>query len=172
MKRWSRIALYGLAGLALLAVVPWGVGLLLPAEHTASVSREVGGTPEQVWSVLTDPAGYPEWRSNVRSVDLMSGDGDVRMWREETREGAVTYRRVAAEPPGRLVVEIADDDLPYGGQWTYELEPLAEGTRVTITEDGVVHNPLFRFFSRFVFGHDATARAFLEALHTRMQEAR
>lgn len=170
MKRLWRIVLYGVAGLVALFAVVWSTGYFLPAEHSVSVSREVAGTPQEVWGVLTRPDAYPDWRSEVRAVEGLSNEGDAVRWRETTGQGAVTYRRVSAQPPRRLVVEIADQDLPYGGQWTYELEPVAAGTRVTITEDGVVHSPLFRFFSRFVFGHDATARSFLESLDARMQE--
>lgn len=36
---------------------------------------------------------------------------------------------------------------------------------------GIVHSPLFRFFSRFVFGQDAAARSFLTSLRGRMERA-
>lgn len=168
MSRGWKVALYGVGGIALLAAVPWVVGATLPAEHSISVSAEVAGSPVEVWGALADPASYPEWRPGVSRVEVVSGEGAPAVWREVTGEGAVTYRRLAAERPRRLVVEIADRNLPYGGRWTYRLEPSADGTRVTITEDGVVHSPLFRFFSRFVFGHEASARAFLDALADRM----
>lgn len=172
MKRVSRVVLYGVAGLVALFGVVWAIGYFLPAEHSVSVSREVAGTPREVWSVLTVPHEYPDWRPEVGEVEVLSDEGDAVHWRETTDRGAVNYRRVAAEAPQRLVNEIADQDLPYGGRWTYELESVPAGTRVTITEDGVVHSPLFRFFSRFVFGHDASARSFLESLHARMEEGR
>jgi hypothetical protein len=35
---------------------------------------------------------------------------------------------------------------------------------VRITEDGEVYNPIFRFMSRFVFGHTHTMDAYLRAL--------
>ena len=72
------------------------------------------------------------------------------------------------EPPRRLVTRIADEDLPFGGTWTYRLEPDGGGTRVTITEDGEVYNPVFRFVSRFVMGHDATLRTYLDDLEAHM----
>ena len=37
-------------------------------------------------------------------------------------------------------------------------------TIVRITEDGQVYNPVFRFMSRFVFGHARTMDAYLRAL--------
>jgi hypothetical protein len=73
------------------------------------------------------------------------------------------------EPPRRLVTRIANTDLPFGGQWTYELTPDGGGTRVRITEDGEIHNPAFRYMSR-VFGQWATVEAYLRALGTKMGE--
>ena len=39
-----------------------------------------------------------------------------------------------------------------------------------ITEDGVIHNVLFRFMARFVFGYEGTARAYLAALGKKLGE--
>lgn len=72
-------------------------------------------------------------------------------------------------PPRLLVTRIADSDLPFGGSWTFELEPEGAATRLTITENGEVYNPFFRFMARFVFGHEGTARAYLEDLRRRLQ---
>lgn len=49
-------------------------------------------------------------------------EGPVR-WRETGRDGTITYEVDAAEPPRRLVIRIADPKLPFGGTWTYVLEP-------------------------------------------------
>ena len=38
------------------------------------------------------------------------------------------------------------------------------GTRVSITERGEVYNPIFRFLSRFVFGHTGTMETYLRDL--------
>jgi len=54
--------------------------------------------------------------------------------------------------------------LPYGGSWSFELKPESGETRVRITEDGEVYNPLFRFVSRFVMGQTATLDAYLAAM--------
>jgi hypothetical protein len=70
------------------------------------------------------------------------------------------------QPPRRLVTRIADQSLPFGGTWTYELTPAGSGTRLTITEHGTVFNPVFRFMSRFVFGHAATIERFLKDIRT------
>lgn len=77
----------------------------------------------------------------------------------------------AFEPPHRLVLEIVATDLPYSGNWTWEITPSGSGALVTVTERGVVDNPIFRFLSRFVFGQTATMEAYLKALGRRHGEA-
>jgi hypothetical protein len=69
-----------------------------------------------------------------------------------------------------LVVRIADPKLPFGGTWTYEIAPIPKGSSLRIREDGEVYNPLFRFLSRFVFGHSATIDAYLKSLAKKFGE--
>ena len=71
------------------------------------------------------------------------------------------------ERPSLLVARITDVTLPFGGTWTYRIVPAAAGSELTITEDGEVYNPIFRFMSRFVFGHTATIDGFLADLLTK-----
>jgi hypothetical protein len=97
-------------------------------------------------------------------------DGRPR-WRERDRHGTITYEVTESVPPGRLVTRIADDGLPFGGTWTYQVTPDAGGSTLTVTEDGVVRNPVFRFVSRFVTGHTATIDAYLTALAARLERA-
>ena len=46
--------------------------------------------------------------------------------------------------------------------------PEGSGTRLTITERGEVYNPVFRFMSRFVFGHTASLDRFAESLRAHL----
>ena len=85
-------------------------------------------------------------------------------------KAAVTYRVVESAPPRRLVTRIADQNLPYGGSWTYDLTPDGSGTHLTITEHGEVYNPIFRFVSRFIMGHTSMMDGVLRALGTRHGE--
>jgi uncharacterized protein YndB with AHSA1/START domain len=142
------------------------IGLLLPRDHVASTTTLINALPDSVWEALANVSDYPLWRPDVQSVDVLSTEGALR-WREHTRQGAITFERSEEQRPRRLVARIADETLPFGGTWTYELAPEAQGTRVTITERGYVTNPLFRFMARFVFGHHRTQEHFLRALGRR-----
>jgi hypothetical protein len=73
------------------------------------------------------------------------------------------------EPLTRRVVTIADPSLPWGGSWTYELEPQGSQTQLTITEDGYVSNVFFRFMSRYVFGQASTLEQYESDLVKAMQ---
>jgi hypothetical protein len=91
-------------------------------------------------------------------------------WREIGKDGKITFETVESTAPTGLVTRIADLSLPFGGSWTYELEPDGDGCVVTVTEHGQVRNPAFRFMSRFVLGHTATIDGYLTALGTRFGE--
>jgi uncharacterized protein YndB with AHSA1/START domain len=159
--RWLLVVLAAVAGVVLLVVV---VGMLLPREHTARSHATINAPPDSVWRALTDVAAFPTWRDDVSRVETLPSASGRRTWREIGKHDAITLEESTAEPPRRLVLRIADPTLPFGGSWTYDVAPDGAGSRVTITEDGVVHNPVFRFMSRFVFGHHATQEAYLRAL--------
>ena len=151
-------------GLGLLVVV---VGYLLPVKHVATVTAHVPGTPEQVWQTLTDVAAYPGWRGDVTSVEMLPADSGHVAWREQGKNGAISYAIAEADAPRRLVTRITDRSLPFGGTWEYVITPDGTGSGVQITEHGEVYNPVFRFVSRFIIGHTATASAYLKALGAR-----
>jgi diadenosine tetraphosphatase ApaH/serine/threonine PP2A family protein phosphatase len=118
-----------------------------------------------VYAVLRDVARAPEWRKEVKRVDLV-GEGQFR---EVGANGTILYQIDEDRPPQRLVTRIADEALPFGGTWTYELAPCPEGTEVRITERGEVRNPVFRALARFVFGHTATMERYLASLRARQE---
>ena len=158
--------LVGVAVLVLIVAVVVIVGYMLPRDHVASTTATIPAPPDSVWEALTDVRDYPRWRGGVRSVDVLSTEGALR-WREKTGDGDITFERTEEERPRRLASRITDEKLPFGGSWTYELAPEGSGTRLTITERGYVTNPLFRFMSRFVFGHHRTQEDFQRALGRR-----
>lgn len=161
--RWLLIIGGTLGGLVALIVA---TGYALPVKHVASSSVEVGAPPERVWEVITDVASFPRWRTDVKSVEILRRAAAGPVWRERSSDGTITYETVESVPQRRLVSRISDRSLPFGGTWTFDLTPTSRGTRVTIREDGEVYNPIFRFASRFIIGHDATIKKYLAALES------
>jgi hypothetical protein len=138
-------------------------GMTLPQNHVASRTARLSAPPETVWKLITNVSDYPTWRRNVDSVEQID-TGTVKRWREISGGDRMTYEARTSEAPLHFVSVIADKGLPFGGSWDYRLSPDGEGTRLTITENGEVYNPLFRFVSRYVMGHTATIDKYLEDL--------
>jgi hypothetical protein len=142
------------------------IGFALPRDHVASRTVVVNRPVADVWRAITDVESFPAWRSGVTRVEVLSTE--PRRWREVAGGDTLTLQVVEAQAPTRLVSEIADKDLPFGGRWIYQLKPAGAGTELTIMEEGQVYNPLFRFISRFVIGHTATIDTFLADLQKKL----
>jgi uncharacterized membrane protein len=155
--------------IVVLAAVGALVGSRLPKNHTASRSILLHRSPKEVYDVVRDFNSAPSWRSDVKSVEVKTQpDGKTNF--REVGSDTIDYE-VSEDVPGqRIVTRILNTDLGYSGKWTYEFLPESNGTRVKITEDGVVSNVLFRFMSRYVFGHTATMDSYLTALAKRFGE--
>lgn len=147
------------------------IGALLPKSHVASRRAQFKQPPGMIWEAITDYAGAVAWRPELKAVDRLPDRDGRPVWREVDKHGqAMPLETIEATPPRRLVRRIADPDLPFGGSWTYEVGPVESGSRLTITEDGEVYNPIFRFASRFIFGHTATIDGYLKALGKKFGE--
>lgn len=144
-------------------LVVWCIGLMLPESHTATLSRTYPAPSSEIYRMLTDVKQFPQWRSNVKEVEILADDDSGFEWREfYTDNDPITFRLAdKGADSTRIVSEIADENLPFGGTWTYRLEALDDSTRLTITEKGEVYNPIFRFVSRFVMGYEGTINQYL-----------
>jgi uncharacterized protein YndB with AHSA1/START domain len=158
--------------LAIVLAVTWFVGWLAPRHHRARSMLTLRAAPADVWQAITDWRRYPEWLPSVRTVtELRAPDGRVG-FTEQTRFGSLPLLVEQQEPGRRFVTSVADERLPFGGTWTWELEPApGQGTRLSITEDGYIKAPIFRALSRYVFGYHKTMDQFLVALARKFGEA-
>jgi hypothetical protein len=150
--------------LVLFAAVASIIGSRMPEGHTVSRSMRLNASPSDVYAVIRNFGESPRWRSDVKRVELLSAD----KFKEYGSQGTVTYQIVEDVPDRKIVTKIVDVDLGYSGSWECALEASNGGTMVTITERGVVSSPMFRFMSRYVFGHTATMDAYLKALTTKL----
>ena len=158
-----RLVMLIAGALAILVAVVVAIGYALPVAHVASREAALPAAPGQVFAALQDVDRYASWRSDVKSVEVLARAPQLR-WKETGSNGEITFEIEEQDVPRRLVTRIADRSLPFGGSWTYVLTPSGTGTQLTITEHGEVYNPLFRFMSRFVFGHTATIETYLRDL--------
>ena len=161
--------------LALVLIVAgvYGIGWLLPVAHVASRSADFIAFPQSVYDVIADVEHYPQWWPEISRVEMLPAEQGRVRFRQHTTTGPIVMEVVEAVAPRRLVTRIADPDQPFGGTWTFELVPRGRDphppmTHLTITERGEVYDPLFRFMSRFIFGHTGTMESFLAAPEMRL----
>ena len=76
MLRKLLIALGILVALAGLVTL---IGYSLPVDHTASRTASLTQPADRVYVVLTDVQSYPQWRSDVKSVEDLAAS--PRRWR-------------------------------------------------------------------------------------------
>src|SRR5215211_1059166 len=155
--RWLLVFIAVLAAIAIGVVV---AGMSLPQNHVASRTTHLSSPTEDVWRLISNAPDFPSWRSSVDSVEMVRS-GTAPAWREIAKGERITYEAVVFQPPAHMVARITEKGLPFGGSWDYRLAPDGTGTRLTITENGEVYNPIFRFVSRFIMGHTATIDKYL-----------
>lgn len=160
------VLLVGGSLVALVALVAL-VGSLLPRDHVAARRVRLPRPPAEVFGVIQDVARAAEWRTDLKAVEPLGLVAGRRRFREVSGQGAITFEVMEETVPSRLVTRIADEELPFGGSWTFELRPDGDGTLVTITERGFVKNVIFRALARYVFTHHRTLEQYLRALGQR-----
>lgn len=163
----------GIVGVLVLAgVIVYVIGSFLPENHVASKTLELKQSPETVWQVVADFASQPKWQTEMKSVERLPDRNGHAVWLEEMSGMKIPLETLETDAPKKLVRRIASDDLGFGGDWQYVIAPTPEGgCELTITEFGKVPSPLFRFMSKYVFGHTATMEAYMKALAGKFGEA-
>jgi uncharacterized protein YndB with AHSA1/START domain len=140
------------------------IGAVLPERHEATRSIILAAAPPDVYRVIADHENAPAWRQDLNRVEMLGASGGRKQFREHGAHGSVTYEVVEDVPGQRLVTRIVDRDLGYSGSWTYVITAREGGSVLTITENGQVSNVLFRFMSRFVFGHTKSIDTYLASI--------
>jgi hypothetical protein len=155
------VLLIGAAVLGVIALI-LVVGWLLPKQHVAARALALHRKPEEVFQLISDFKAAPTWRSDVQQIEMLEAvNGHVR-YREKSANGTLTFEVMESSPPSRMVTRIADEGLPFGGRWIFEIAQVGDGCRLNITERGEIYNPVFRFVSRFLLGYERTLDAYLQ----------
>jgi len=134
--------LMALVVMAAVVAVIAAIGATLPRNHVASRSLALRRPAEEVWPAIM----------------------------QATAASGVPVDVVESDPPRRQVTRVKDTEKMFGGTWTITITPSPTGSTLTITEDGWVGNPIFRFVSRFVMGHHATMDGMLKAVAKQFEE--
>jgi uncharacterized protein YndB with AHSA1/START domain len=169
--KWIIVAAIVIVALAAVMAVAALVGSRLPRAHAVSRTAALAAPPDAVWAAITNVDAFPSWRADVKKVDRLPDREGRPVWVEQGPSGRLTLAVERMDPPRVLVVRIADPDLPFGGTWTYVIVSAPGGSRLTISENGEVYNPLFRFMARFIFGYEGTIASYMKALEQRFGRA-
>ena len=161
--------------LGLLALVVVASGFLMPKEHSVTRTACLDSAVDEVWDLVADFEGYADWREDVQRIEVVSGGSGASLqgsrFIEYGSEEPILFEVELADRPSRLVSRIADEGLPFGGRWTFELSRTSECTTlVEITEDGHVSNFLYRALSP-LFSKTATMDRWLDHLRGRLGES-
>lgn len=142
------------------------LGFLLPIKHQSMVESNLAISPENLWKILTTHKDYKAWRSGIKDLKVT----DTHHWSEVNAHGdTINYRADWVEQNRKLLTVILNKDLPYGGQWEFEINKIDSGTHLRITENGEVYNPIFRFMSKYIFGHETTLKAYMADLQAKIK---
>ena len=155
-------------GLVLTAIVSiLLIGWLLPVQHHASRSLLIDADIERVWQKLVSYEKMPQWRLELLSVEQTA----AQVWKETTKEGkSISFATIEEIQQQRLVRKIVGQGLMFGGSWTFELRVVGQQTELTISENGEVYNPLFRFVAKFIIGHHRSMDKYLQQLLSSLAE--
>ena len=166
-----RIMIWALIVVIAVVAIVVGVGAVLPVGHVATVRAEYDASPERIFEIISDVRSQPEWRPSVDRIEEIEARDGRFAWREVTKTGPLPMELTESKPSRRMVTTILSDGMPFGGRWIYEVEPTVDGaSSLTITEEGEVYNPIFRFVSRFIMGHHGTAATYLRDLGGRLAQ--
>lgn len=160
----------GLGAVIVLVALMAIIGKSLPQGHVAARRVRLRQPAETIWQAISDIDGFTSWRTNLKRLERLPDRDGKPVWREFTSQGTLTLEQIEAVPPRRMVGRIADPKLPFGGTWTYEIEPADGGSQVTITENGEIYNPLFRFLARYFFGYHGALETYLKQLGKKFGE--
>src|SRR5580698_2557204 len=127
-----RIVLWSLLALASLIVLVTVIGALLPRDHVATRIGRYRQPPEAIWKAITDVDAMPSWREGLKSVEHLPDSNGLPVHLQITSDGKIPFETVEMTPPRKLVTRIADPNLPYGGTWTFEIAPVADGATLRI----------------------------------------
>jgi len=141
------------------------IGAMLPQSHHATRRARFRQRPETIYAVL---AGPPDWRGDVKGFGKLS---DRQWWEQDAHGKKITFELVEDDAPLRRVTRIADPKLPFGGTWTIEIAPEAEGSAVRVTEDGEIYNVIFRFVARYFMGYTSSIEGYLRDLGRKFGES-
>lgn len=157
--------LYILAGVFFIFVVlPVILGSMMRPEHTGTRSVWLRTDIDRVWEVISNHEREPAWRKDLKGVIRLPDHEGREAWKEISKTGQEIQLATTEKAEKRKIVRTIINNRSFGGSWILELAPENAGTRVSLTENGVVFNPVFRFMFKVFFSPTSTIDKYLQML--------
>jgi uncharacterized protein YndB with AHSA1/START domain len=95
-----------------------------------AIQTTIRATPDRIWALLTDAAGFPKWNSTVTSIEGEIAEGQTLKLKVPTAPERVFKPKVSKVVAGRTMIW-SDGMAPmFKGVRTFTLTPTADGTTV------------------------------------------
>jgi len=145
----KKMLLIILGGLALLLLIVFAVGFMLPERYDATVSVTFTSPPEKVWAAVSDYETHPMTGTQRKSTQKQPEEGGLPVWVEDLGATKVTVRTLSATAPTHVKRNMTDSVVHIRVDSEFRIEPADGGARVTATSRTIVPSgnwraPLFR----------------------------
>ena len=150
--------------------VLWFLGSNVPREHTVASRIELSRSPADVWLDGADVEGQASWAKGIDDVDKTTTADGHELFIQYSPFGEIPFVVVENEPHRRFTTEVYRLPNDWGGSWSWELSPTADGCTVTLTEEGWDDNALRRFFAEHLVGQHLAIDMILASLSRELGE--
>lgn len=162
--RWLLIAI------AALAVLLGGitlVGAFRPAEMTMQATLEIQRPPQMVYDTLVNAENLKKWAPEVLEVKRIS-ENPLR-FQSTSSQGDSEMEFFDLKPPTSLSSRMQVPSAGVEGTWHIEIQPTAQGSRVTSQGKMTMGNPFWRGLAMFMDANAEEMRT-LESLKSYLEK--
>ncbi|HEY2405360.1 MAG TPA: SRPBCC domain-containing protein [Polyangiaceae bacterium] len=93
-----------------------------------AIQATIHASPDRIWALLTDAAGFPRWNSTVTSIEGQIAEGRTLKLKVKAAGERVFKPRVSRVEPGRSMTWSDGMTPMFKGVRTFTLTPNADGT--------------------------------------------
>ena len=131
------------------------IGCFLPRHHTVTRSIVLKQTANSVWESITVFERIPGWWPAVVMVERLPDHDGHPVYHQvfqtgRRRQQSIRVEVIEKEGPKRMVTRVVDVNGPFRGKWMYEIAEVADGSRITITEQGELASRFIRTMFRLM----------------------
>lgn len=155
------------AVLVFLAVATIAIaGFFLPPERSFVNEIDIDAPAERVWQVIADRQKYPEWQTQLGSVEVI----DEQTWIEHPKDSpdALRFQVVRDDRPSSMEFSYAMGTAIRGG-WKGEATPTANGVRLKTTDSYRTDHWMMKMLLGAFFDLDGFAKDWNTRLKQRVE---